>query len=132
MTQVAATPRATLNLSIKIGEDEYQLHVSECTITPNTIPWHGGTPTANFADFTWKLRLVLVHDYQNAESLYNFLLDHAGEAATFAYKPDEAGTFGRSVDATIIPPAVGGKVNAFNESTVEMECSAPVDSNESA
>lgn len=132
MTQVAAAPRATRNLSVAIGESEYNLHVSECTITPTTIKWKGGTPTANYNDSTWKLRLVLVNDYQTADSLYNFLLEHEGEAATFTYKPDVDGTFSRTVDATIVAPVIGGKVDVFNESTVEMDCSAPVGGDESA
>lgn len=131
MTSIAATPRATRNLSIKIGTDEYNLHVSDCTMTPTTIKWKGGTPAANFTDQTWQLALTLVHDYQNADSLYNFLLAHAGETAVFTYMPDVNGTFARSVTATIVPPNVGGKVDAFNESTVTMDCSEPIDPNES-
>ncbi len=131
MTSVSATPRATRNLSILIGTDEYNLHVSNVVVEPTQLKWKGGTPGANFIDETWMLSLTLVHDYQNASSLYNFMLDHAGETATFTYMPDATATFARSVTATIVSPAIGGKVDAFNESTVKMDCSEPIDASES-
>lgn len=113
------------NISVKIGADEYNGEVSECRVEPTEVSWKGGTDTARYSDFTYKLTLKLAHDYQNAASLFNFLLEHAGEAAIFAYMPDLAGEFTATVTAQVVPPTIGGPVDNYNESTITMSCSQP-------
>ncbi|HEY4267090.1 MAG TPA: hypothetical protein VGM94_02750 [Galbitalea sp.] len=130
MTETAATPRVVKNLLVTIGATSYSKHVNNCTITPTTPVqnWKGGTPDSLVPDVgapTYVCALTLVHDYQNADSLYNFLLANAGTTATLVYQPDADGDFSVSVDVVLISPTVGGDVDKFNQSTIQMPCGAP-------
>ncbi|RZU64606.1 hypothetical protein EV379_0909 [Microterricola gilva] len=131
MPQINVAPRAQKNLKLSIGADTYEKHVSNVQWTPtsSTAEWRGGTPDAVFTDTTsptWTANITLVQDFETEDSLANFLLDHAGEQVEMKYKPDADGTFEISATVTLAPPAIGGAVNAFNESTVAMGSTKPV------
>lgn len=130
MTIIASGARAIRNLSIKIGTDDYVKHAAGVRITNDSkaVVFKGGSPDAIITDVSagvYMLEIDVVHDYQTATSLYNYLVENAGEQATFIYKPDEAGTFQATVTATIIPPTIGGAVDAFGRETIKMPCTKP-------
>lgn len=131
MAQIDVAPVAQKNLQLTVGTDTYEKHVSSVQWTPasSTIEWRGGTPDAVFTDVsspTWTANLTLVQDWETEDSLCNFLLDHAGEQVLVKYKPQVDGDFEITATVTITPPAIGGAVNAFNESTVAMGSTKPV------
>lgn len=119
-------PRMTKNLSFKIGAAEFQLEVSNVEIVPSPVTWQGGTENAVYADATWAANVTAVNDYQTAESFFNFCLEHKYERAVLTYMPDEDGDFEAVTNVTIMPPTIGGPVNAFNESTLSMPATEPV------
>ena len=130
-TSAPAAPRAIKHLSIVIDDVEYNRHVNDFKVTPTTptVNWKGGTPDALYADSgpsTHVATANLVHDYQNPESFYNFLLEHQGEQASIAYKPDIDGVFTATTTVTLVPPIIGGVVDNFNSSTVSMGATKPV------
>lgn len=131
MAQIDVAPRAQKNLRLSIGADTFEKHVSSVQWAPSssTVEWRGGTPDAVFTDITsetWTASVTLIQDWETEDSLANFLLEHAGEKVTAAYKPDADGTFEITAEITLASPAIGGAVNAFNESTVAMGSTKPV------
>lgn len=131
MAQIAVAPRVQKNLSLTIGTDTYEKHVSSVQWAPSSssVEWRGGTPDAVFTDSTpatWTANVTLVQDWETPDSLCNFLLDHAGEQVVAKYKPEATGDFEITATITIVPPAIGGAVGAFNESTVAMGSTKPV------
>lgn len=130
MSVIAAAARAIRTLSIKIGSADYVKHVAAVLITNDSkaVVFKGGAPDAILTDVsagTYMLEIDVVHDYQSATSLYNYLLANAGAQATFVYKPDDAGTFQATVTATIIPPTIGGNVDQFGRERLKMPCTKP-------
>lgn len=139
MPNVPNTAKAQKNLHLTIlldapasaETDNFAGHVSNVLVAPtsSTVTWAGGTPESQLSDTIlggWTLALNVAQDWDNADALCHFLLAHAGEGATFEYGPDASSAFRSSVHVdTIVPPAIGGAVNQFNESTVTMGCSKP-------
>lgn len=131
MTITPATARAIRELSIKVGTADYVKHTAGVKITNNTsaVVFKGGAPDAIIADTsapTYMLEIDVVHDYQNADSLYNYLLANEGTPAEFVYKPDLDSTFEATVTAAIVPPTIGGEVDKFGRETIKMPCTKPV------
>lgn len=130
MTTHPLTAEAVKNMRLKIGADNYELHANNVEWTPAiTINrWQGGTPEAEVrdADVTaWDCAITMAQDYQNPDSLYNFMLANAGQTAIVEWKPDPAGAFTTVAEITIVPPKIGGAVRAFHEATVTCPSSAP-------
>lgn len=131
MGQIDVAPRAQKNLKLTIGADTFEKHVSSVQWTPSssTVEWRGGTPDAVFTDTTaetWTANVTLIQDFETEDSLANFLLENAGEKVTAKYKPQADGDFEITADITLSSPAIGGAVNAFNESTVAMGSTKPI------
>jgi hypothetical protein len=131
MVNRPANPRATKHISFQLGDDEYAEHVSSAQFTPSSssIEWRGSTPAAVFTDTsssTWVFAVNVVQDWETPGSLANFLLAHEGEKVDVVLKPEADGEFAVTAEVTIVPPAIGGAVNAFNESTVTMGSTKPV------
>lgn len=130
MPSIPASPTPQKNLLLTIGTDSYEQHVSTVAFVPTStaITWRGGTPDAVFTDTTsptWVCNVTAVQDWENPASLFNFLLDNAGETAQVTYKPDAAGLFGVAAEITIVAPQIGGAVNAYNESTLSFGSTKP-------
>jgi hypothetical protein len=133
MTQIAADPQAHKNLRVKIGANNFELHVSNVNFTrtpPKPVSWQGGTPAAVYTDSTPSVdhlcNITVVHDYQNEDSAYNFLRGHEGEQAEIQYKPDADGAYTETSTITLVGPNPGGAYGAFGESTVACPSTPPV------
>lgn len=130
MAQVAATPTAVKNMLVKIGADSFELHANNVKWSKNTtqVEWQGGTPSANYVDVvesTHACAINLVHDYQNEDSLFNFLIDHEGETAVVTYRPDAEGDFVQTATLTLVAPDTGGEMRKHHESTVTCPSTKP-------
>ncbi len=131
MTEILSTAKAVTRLSIKIGTDDYVRHCSNAEIIPTrpVATFKGGNPEAHSHDVgaaSYMLALSFVHDYNNPDSLYRFLLEHGGETAEFTYKPDRDGDLEATVTAVLIEPRLGNQVDQKGTSTLQMPCSKPV------
>lgn len=126
---VKARPLKAVVLSLE-GND-FGAHVSNVAQVPTTqqLTWQGMKPeaalTASSAP-TWVTTLNVVQDYQNPQSLFNYLLANAGKVATLKFYPDDDGEFYTETEVTLVAPQIGGAVNAYNESTVSLGCTPPV------
>lgn len=137
MVAAAVTAKAQKNLLLNITDPDgvstltYEKHVSSVNWEPTVQQqtWQGGTPDASLTDTsspTWVANVTLVQDWDNPDSLCNFLLEHQGKSVAVTYKPDAAGEFSIQATITLVPPAIGGAVGVFNESTVQMGSTVPV------
>lgn len=131
MTQQPLTATAVKNMRLRIGAHNYELHANNVQWTPNITRtrWQGGTPEAIVLESNvdgWEAALTVAHDYQNPDSLYNFLLQHAGESAEIEWRPDPTGPFVTEATIVLEPPAIGGAARNVHESTVTCLSSAPV------
>lgn len=129
--QIAADPRTIKNFVLELEGDTYEKHANNVnwTKTTNTVEWRGGTPDAIYTDSTvgsHVCNITLVHDYENPDSLFNWMIDHEGQQVEVQYKPDVAGTFTQTATITIVAPDAGGAAGAFGESTVACPSTKPV------
>ncbi|MDO9590793.1 MAG: hypothetical protein Q7J04_06585 [Microcella sp.] len=81
--QQPLTAAAIKNMRLRIGTHHYELHANNVQWSPSmsTVRWLGGTPEAEVRDVSvdsWDCAITVAHDYQNPDSLFNFLLSNAG------------------------------------------------------
>lgn len=131
MTEIQNTDKPITRLSIKIGADDYVRHCNNVEVIPTraVTTFKGGNPEAHshgVGSPAWILALSFVHDYNNPDSLYRFLLENGGETAEFTYKPDRDGDLEATVTAVIIEPRIGNAVDTKGTSTLQLPCSLPV------
>jgi hypothetical protein len=133
MVQIAADPRAVKNIRVKIGANNYELHVQSVKFgrtAPRPVTWQGGTPEAQYSDSTPSTdhvaNIKLAHDYQTADSAYNFFRANEGLEAVLEYKPDADGAYTETATITIVSPDPGGEYGVFHESTIACPSTAPV------
>lgn len=119
MPVIAVTPFVLKNVSMKIGSDNYEAHVSQVEFVPATseVTWKGLTPTSVFSDTTaptWTCVLSFAQDWATANSLSSYLLANAGNTVSAVFGPKGATTGATIFTASIIlaPPNIGGTVDA--------------------
>ena len=131
MAQAPVSPQVQKNLTLLVGTDSYEKHVSAVAWEPSITQqeWRGGTPDAVFTDSgapTWVANVTLIQDWENPDSFFNFCLAHAGESIVAVYTPVAGGEFNITATITIVPPTIGGPVGEFVEATLAMGSTAPV------
>lgn len=109
-------------LSVIIGTTEYADAVASVRFTPSTSinVWKGGLPASTFTKATkatYTCAMKIGQDIDQATSLFNYLLQHAGETiqnVKFRYNS------GAVVTATlvIVPPELGGDIDSWLDSTI--------------
>jgi hypothetical protein len=120
--QVENTGTIQKNLKLTIDDNTYEKHVSNIAWNPSstTQNWQGGTPDSLLTDTTpstWVAAWTILQDWQNPDSLINWVYDHQGEKVEVEYMPDADGDVTFTATVTIPDINIGGAVNAFNEST---------------
>lgn len=133
-TPIANNAQLQTNLRLLLGagatQKAFQKHVSNVQFAPSgggAVTWQGGTPDAKLVGRLpqdWVCNLTLAMDFDNADSLANFLLNNAGQKVAIAYSMTPTGTTFYST-ITVNAPQIGGRVNAFNEATVACPCTPP-------
>lgn len=131
MPEITVDPQLVKHVTFTCGTDSFSKHVNNVQYTPSSSlqTWQGGTPDAVFTDQTsptWVLDLTLIQDWETVTSLCNFLLEHDGEEAEVEYKPHAAGLVSFISTVRITAPTIGGAVGTYNESTVQMGSTKPV------
>lgn len=132
MTTAALQVKKIANIEFTIDGINYGRHTPEAIWVPTvqTIGYQGGTEDAIVQDIDVTghvCNLKVPQDFQNPDSLFNLLIDHAGESIPVTYKPDPLAPFTISATITLPPPgAIGGARGAFAETTVACPSTAPV------
>jgi hypothetical protein len=129
MTQITPKPLYLKDVTLKIGDDNYEKTISGCTFTPTSTAatWTGLTPTASFSEQstpTWVCGLDYVQDWESADSLARYLHDHAGQQVDAAFEP-RAGGPAVTAKLTLVPGPIGGPGGAFATASVSLGSSYP-------
>lgn len=124
MTQIGVQPFTLTDVDLKIEEDNYEKHVSQCEFQPQggITSWKGLTPDAAFSFAqtpTWQLVLALAQDWTTPDSLSRYLFDNQGRTVDATFTPV---TGGPAIAAKIIITAgsIGGAVDAVAASSVTL------------
>lgn len=131
MASIAVVPLVLKDVTLTIGSNGYEKHVSSVTFTPksSTISWQGLSPDSKFTDVTsaeWTCVLEYAQDWDTTDSLSRFLFENEGETEAVVFKPRSGGTPSFGANLTITPGAIGGKVNAFATTSVTLGSDKPV------
>ena len=126
MAVIAAVPFVLKNVTLKVGSDNYEAHVSEVTFTPSTstVTWQGLTPAAAFSDATtatWVCTMAYAQDWDTTNSLANYLLANAGTAKVAVFQPNAAAGAGHAIftaTLNIVAGPIGGAVNVVQTGSV--------------
>lgn len=109
------------SLSCVLDGTEFAEAVASVRFTPaqSTNTWKGGTPAAVFSSITkpvYSCAMKVGQDYDDAASLTNYLMEHAGESveAVFSFNS------GATITATLLlaAPEIGGDIDAVLDTTI--------------
>lgn len=131
MATINVSPLVLKDVTLTIGTNGYEKHVSSVTFTPkaSTISWQGLSPSAKFTDVSaaeWTCVLEYVQDWDTTNSLSKYLFANEGTTVAATFKPKSAGTPSFAANLVITPGAIGGKVNAYATTTVTLGSDKPV------
>lgn len=119
-----------LELGTGVDADDFRKHVSGVTYTPTapTQSWTGlgGNSHTDVGAATWTLNLDYVQDWTSTESLSRFLFEHQGETLPARFRPISGEGPSFTSNVTITPGAIGGQVNAYATTSVQLGTDAPV------
>lgn len=127
MPVITVAPFVLKDVSMKIGADNYEHHVSQVEFTPDmsVVTWKGLSPAASFSDTSapvWSCTLSFAQDWTTPDSLSEYLMDHAGETVEAVFGPNGATTGDTLFTADIIlaPGPIGGTVDSVAVGTVTL------------
>ena len=132
MATIDVKPLVLKDVTLKIGADNYEKHVSSVKFTPSssTITWAGLSPDAVFSDTTaptWTCEIEFVQDWETENSLSRYLFDEQGETKAVEFVPVKgAGNLKVDANLTITPGSIGGAVNQYATDTVTLGSDKPV------
>lgn len=119
-----------IELTLEAAGDDFRQHVSGVTFTPtsSTTTWTGlGLNThTDAATPTWVCQLDYVQDWTSPGSLSQYLLEHEGTTAPATFRPTSGVGPSFTANLTIVPGAIGGQVNAFATTSVQLGSDKPV------
>lgn len=125
-------PTRVKNIKLIIGGINFAAQVGGCEFKKNggdAEVWQGGTPDAQYVDKsaeTYTADLTLIADWEEEDSLCNFLLEHDGEKATLVFMPKATGRVQFTSEITVSAPMPPAKVGDWPEVTTSNPCTKPV------
>lgn len=124
MPAIAVQPIILNDVTLTVGTDSYEAHVSQVQMDPTsqTVRWRGMTPTSVHSFGTtaeWAATLTYAQDWETTNSLSNYLYDHEGETIPVTFAPKAGGT---AWDASLIiaPGSIGGTGDTVATATVTL------------
>lgn len=131
MASIAVAPLVLKDVTITLGANGYEKHVSSVKFVPKstTIEFQGMTPSAAFTDTTvqtWTCEIEYVQDWETTNSLSKYLLAGAGTAVAATFKPKAAGSPSFAATLSLQSGEIGGKVNAYATTKVSLGSTVPV------
>lgn len=123
-TPVPVQPIVLRDVLVTIDGHQFERAVSSVALTPSAsvVTWQGGTPDSQFTDVspaTWAAGITHAQDWENEDSLSNYLFDHEGETVDATFAPKNGG---QAFDARVVitPGAIGGAIGSTAEATVTL------------
>lgn len=133
MATLDVQPLVLKDVELTLGSgtpDDFRKHVSGVTYTPSTPTqtWTGlGRNThTDVGAPTWTLGLDYVQDWSSEDSLSRYLFEHQGETVEATFRPISGEGPAFKSNVTITPGAIGGQVNAYATTSVQLGTDAPV------
>lgn len=131
MAVIAVAPFVLKDVTLKIGADNYEKHVSSVTFTPSVSKqtWKGlggnSYTDQGFAD--WTCEIEYAQDWNTTNSLSQYLHANEGVSVAAEFVP-KLGTGGSKFAAqlAIAPGAIGGNEGAFLTASVSLGSTKPV------
>lgn len=126
------SPRQLKHIRVIVADTDFAAQVNSCEFKKSggsTQTWQGGTPDAQYIDKApdeHSVDIGLIADWEQDESLCNYLYENDGEKATLQYQPDVNGLVYFESEITISAPPPPGKVGGWAETTASMPCTKPV------
>ena len=113
----APRPLVMKDVEMTIGTDDFARHVSSVTLTPSVsqVTWRGLSPDSAYSEPTaptWVCTLVGAQDWDAEDSLCRYLWDEQGTTVAAAFAPRAGSGPSFTADITLVPPTVGGAVDA--------------------
>jgi len=110
--------------------DDFRKHASGVTFTPTSSQqtWTGlGLNTHTDAAIpTWMLQIDYVQDWTSTNSLSRYLFEHEGETVPVEVTPTSGVGPSFTANVSIVPGAIGGQVNSFATTSVQLGSDKPV------
>lgn len=124
MAAIDISPIILTNCKLKVGDDNYEAHVSRVEFTPSaqTVTWKGLTPTSVFTKVsraTWTCTLEYAQDWETTNSLSQYLHENEGSEVAAEFVPEDGGA---TWEATLLitPGAIGGAVDSVATASVTL------------
>ena len=124
MAAIAVAPFLLTDVTLLVGTDNYEAHVSTVSFEPSSsvVNWNGLTPASSFSFGTnpvWVCNLTYAQDWTTPNSLSAYLFAQAGTEKAVEFVPVNGGA---TIEATLIiqPGAIGGDVNAVATASVSL------------
>lgn len=124
MTQIGVQPFTLTDVTLKVGADNYEKHVSQCEFQPQggVTTWKGLTPDSAFSFAqtpTWQLVLAVAQDWSTPNSLSRYLFENQGKTVSAEFEPVAGGPT-IAADIILTAPNIGGTVDAVAAATVTL------------
>lgn len=133
MSVLEVQPLVLKDVELVIGGetgDDFRKHVNSVTFTPtsSTTTWTGlGKNThTDVSIATWVAALGYAQDWDSPKSLSRYLYEHEGETIEMQFRPKSGVGPSFTANVVITPGAIGGAVNAFATTTVNLGSDKPV------
>src|SRR5665647_1996271 len=130
MPAIDVVPFVLKDVTLTLGVDSYEKHVSEVKFTPtaSALTWIGlgGNTVSDVATATWTATLGYAQDWETVDSLSQYLLANEGESVEASFKPKSGSGPSFTATLTITPGAIGGPVNAYATTSVTLGSTKPV------
>lgn len=108
--------------------NDYKKHVDSVTFTPTSeqVTWTGlGSNThSDVTTATWVAAIQYVQDWETADSLSQYLFENEGATVAAEFHPRSGSGPSFTADLIVTPGAIGGAVNVYAVTTVNLGCKA--------
>ncbi len=113
MPEVDIQPILLSDIDLTIGANGYAGSVSSAALVPSSsiVTWKGmkkGVSHSFPTDSTWQCNLNFAQDWEAAQSLSNYLLDHEGEVIPDCILAPKSGGQAFKVTLILVPGQIGG------------------------
>ena len=125
MAQINIAPLFLKDVTLTVGADSYEKHVSGVTFTPSTSPimFKGLNPEAVFTDVgaaSWTVDLSYAQDWTTVNSLSAYLFANQGETVSMTFTPRSGLGPAFVASVVIVSGAIGGQVDSYATTTVSL------------
>jgi hypothetical protein len=126
MTVVPVKPFVLKDVTLLIGTDNFEMHVSQVEFVPTTQlqTWRGLSPNAVFTDQsapTWACTLAYAQDWSTINTLSSYLFANEGQVKSATFKPDVNSPQAEwAADLIMSSGSIGGTVDAFSVGSVTL------------